>query len=391
VYDERLASEILNALNSAYPDRLGLGELQTALPQFAVADEEWLRAIAALEGEGKITGKFLRTGVGDALQAAALIQITSLGRQFINSSPPESRPARLDARLHIPDAGEFDRDLPGHCREANAENPLSLVIVDIDHFKAVNDTYGHLVGDEVLKQVAGTLKAGCKGKGKVYRYGGDELTILLPNYTLPEAEVLAERLRNQIAQARKNPPAITPSIGVATFPDPISSANDLFKAADDALYSAKTGGRNQVRTAAGKAAVQQTIRLTQQALSVYMRSDDRVRRLDEGIASHSGQLFVPAEDASLAVFDKAKQLGIATIGELQDLVRKHGDLSQKLARCMVPITPVHSGQSLHYILDIAAAQRGIEGLRTYFRSLRYSNTAEEYAAEFMETLKLLPS
>jgi hypothetical protein len=136
---------------------------------------------------------------------------------------------------------------------------------------------------------------------------------------------------------------------------------------------------------------QMTIPLTPQSLSVYMRSDEHVRRLDEGIASHSVQPFTPAEDASLPVLEKAKQLGVSTINELQDLVRTHGDLGLKLARCMIPITPILSGQSLHYVLDIAAAQRGIETLRKYFGSLRYSTTAAEYADEFIETLNLLRS
>jgi hypothetical protein len=93
VYDERLASEILKALNSAYPDRLGLDELQTALPQFSVAEEEWLCAIAALEGEGKVTGKFLRTGVSDALQAAAPILRSE--RTAKGDSTPQIRVRRI--------------------------------------------------------------------------------------------------------------------------------------------------------------------------------------------------------------------------------------------------------------------------------------------------------
>jgi diguanylate cyclase (GGDEF)-like protein len=391
VYDDFLASEILKALNDAYPEKLGLNELKARLPQLAKANDEWLSAVAALRGDGRITGKFIETGFSDAVQDAALLQITQHGRQAIKAPPSEAGQPQLDPKTNIPNDGKFKRDLEVYSCDARPESPLSLAIVDIDHFKNVNDTYGHLLGDEVLKQVAGALTTGCKNKGKVYRYGGDELTILLPNYTMGEAEALAERLRADINQLRSTPPVVTPSIGVATSPEPIKDINDLFKAADQALYAAKKAGRNQVRTAIKKATAQQHVPLTQLALSVYMRSDDRVRRLDEAISSDSGQPFTPSEDASLSVFDKAKQLGIVTIGEVQDLVRLHGDLAQKLARCMVPVTPIPAGQCLHNVLDITAAESGLERLRVYFRSLRYTNTAAEYAEEFVETLNLLKS
>jgi diguanylate cyclase (GGDEF)-like protein len=392
VYNEQLATAILKALNSAYPDKVGLDELTSALPDFtSLREEEWLGAIAVLEGEGKVSGKFLRTGMAGTLQGAALMQITTLGRQSVTTLDPAPSAARLDPHLKIPDAGEFEHAFLAQSQNAKAENPLSLIIVDVDHFKAVNDTYGHLVGTEVLKQVAETVAGVCKNKGTVYRYGGDELAILLPNYSLEEAKVLAERLRTQIVNVRTRPPKITPSIGVATFPDPIEKLSDLFKAADDALYVAKTNGRNQVRTAGKAKTAQRTIPLTRQSLSVYMRSDEQVRRLDEAIASHSGQPFTPAEDASIPVLEKAKQLGVSTINQLQDLVRTHGDLSLKLSRCIIPITPILSGQSLHYVLDITAAQRGVETLRKYFESLRHSTTAAEYADEVIETLNLLQS
>jgi hypothetical protein len=120
-----------------------------------------------------------------------------------------------------------------------------------------------------------------------------------------------------------------------------------------------------------------------------MRTDERVRWLDEEIASTCKQPFNPAEDASLPVFEKAKYLQLETIDDLASLVRQFGDSSEKLSRCMVPTTPVLAGQALHYVLDIAAAQRGESELRLYFRSLKYTSTAEEYVAELIDTLALL--
>src|SRR5207244_5419136 len=119
----------------------------------------------------------------------------------------------------------------------------------------------------------------------------------------------------------------------------------------------------------------QVVPLTQHSLSVYMRTDERVRWLDERIASDSGQRFNPIEDASLYVFEKTKYLQLRTIDDLATLVRQFEDTSQKLSRCMVPTTPVTAGQSLSYVLDIAAAEQGESELRSYFQSLKRTSTA----------------
>jgi diguanylate cyclase (GGDEF)-like protein len=313
------------------------------------------------------------------------------GPVLLEAQPP-SLDVRLDSLLNIPEKGIFEQDLVRVRDAASAEFPLSFLFVDIDHFKTVNDTYGHETGDEILKQVASALVAGCKQKGTVYRIGGEEIGILLPNYTLAEAEVLAERLRKQVSVVRnkQNPPAITVSIGVATFPEPVGEAGELYGAADRAMYAAKASGRNQVRTASTNTTAPKAVALTRQSLSVYMRTDDRMRRLDEEIARSSGQVFIQAEDASLHVFEKAQRLGVATVGELAELVRKYGDTAQNVARCMVPTTPVPAGQSLTFVLDVTTAQQGEHALRAYFQSLRYTTTAEEYIRDLLETLALLP-
>lgn len=131
---------------------------------------------------------------------------------------------------------------------------LSMLMVDLDHFKAVNDEHGHLGGDEVLRQV-GTLLAGAvRTIDVVARYGGEEFIVILPE-TAPEgATTFAERLRASVAEqlfevAAERKFHLTCSIGVATFPSPrVASTEDLFARADEALYRAKSGGRNQVRS-----------------------------------------------------------------------------------------------------------------------------------------------
>ncbi len=129
--------------------------------------------------------------------------------------------------------------------------PLACAMFDLDHFKSVNDTYGHQAGDTVLQQLAGLLKASAREIDKVGRYGGEEFIILLPGTVLDAAVTFAERTRQQVeshiftfegGSLRR-----TLSCGVAAFPHPrISHREALVKAADDALYVAKELGRNRV-------------------------------------------------------------------------------------------------------------------------------------------------
>ncbi|MEI8394397.1 MAG: GGDEF domain-containing protein [Rhodospirillaceae bacterium] len=132
------------------------------------------------------------------------------------------------------------------------EQPLSLLIVDIDHFKLFNDRHGHLVGDHVLRLVARALTNGVRTGDTVARFGGEEFTAILPKNTLSEAVVLADRLRitvagSQIINRNKNENfgTITLSAGVTEF-IPGESSDDLFARADAALYDAKRSGRNRV-------------------------------------------------------------------------------------------------------------------------------------------------
>lgn len=127
--------------------------------------------------------------------------------------------------------------------------PLSLLLIDLDGFKAANDRLGHRAGDDVLRCVARTLSDGVRLMDVVARFGGDEFTVILPNTTKVGAAVLAERLRvgiEAVAHGAAAVGAITASIGVASLPDEdIDSPEALIEAADRALYLAKTGGRNR--------------------------------------------------------------------------------------------------------------------------------------------------
>jgi diguanylate cyclase (GGDEF)-like protein len=128
---------------------------------------------------------------------------------------------------------------------------LSLILLDIDHFKMVNDTYGHLQGDVVLNKVALQLQKELRSYDIAARYGGEEFVALLPDAMLKEAQFVAERVRQAIQETKFSGAlsalAITVSMGIATLPTPDGTTVDNFiKMADDALYRAKANGRNRV-------------------------------------------------------------------------------------------------------------------------------------------------
>lgn len=139
-------------------------------------------------------------------------------------------------------------------RSRRFRSQLSLLMLDLDHFKEINDQHGHLTGDGVLRQVGGLLGTLVRKVDVVARYGGEEFVLILPETAPDGAVVFAERLRERIQSYRfevagKPNFHLTCSVGVATFPSPrVASTEDLFARADEALYRAKSGGRNQVRT-----------------------------------------------------------------------------------------------------------------------------------------------
>ena len=123
-----------------------------------------------------------------------------------------------------------------------------IIIADIDHFKSINDKYGHQVGDEALKDVANTLKNTLRSNDVIARWGGEEFVIMLKNATIKEAQKIAEKLRVNIEQTKvQNTINITSSFGLTKYYAK-EDTNHTFKRADDALYEAKQSGRNKVIT-----------------------------------------------------------------------------------------------------------------------------------------------
>jgi len=130
---------------------------------------------------------------------------------------------------------------------------MSLIMLDIDLFKNINDTYGHLAGDEVLRNTAKQLGTLLRETDILGRYGGEEFVLMLPETRLDGAKIMAERIRQQVAEAavpyNDTTLQVTISAGIAEYHASMARYEDLIKAADDALYHAKESGRNCVRCA----------------------------------------------------------------------------------------------------------------------------------------------
>ena len=141
---------------------------------------------------------------------------------------------------------QLDRELS---RAARHRRPLTMVMLDIDHFKVVNDEFGHLAGDHVLKEVAQLAKSRLRPDDVIARYGGEELALILPETDLAGGVQIANELRKMIATAsfvfEDEDIDVTVSCGVAQL-DPAWSSYDFVKAADEQLYEAKGAGRNRV-------------------------------------------------------------------------------------------------------------------------------------------------
>lgn len=139
---------------------------------------------------------------------------------------------------------------------------LGVVLLDVDHFKRINDTFGHGVGDEVLREIAQRLSQGCRGTDIVVRHGGEEFMVLLPHTPVEGARTLAEKLREVIAaQPFGVAGTVTASLGVASPAEHFANVSAALKAADEALYAAKAAGRNTVVVREGPAGEARPARL----------------------------------------------------------------------------------------------------------------------------------
>ena len=161
--------------------------------------------------------------------------------------------SHLDSLTDVYNHGYFLRLLESHINKARQEcEPLSVIMLDIDFFKRYNDTYGHLSGDEILRNLCNIIKSHLKRTDVVGRWGGEEFAISLPTANGKQAQQIAERIRTSMLQLsmheyeRTNIPMPTVSQGIAVYPLEADDAIKLIDLADKRLYIAKERGRNQV-------------------------------------------------------------------------------------------------------------------------------------------------
>jgi diguanylate cyclase (GGDEF)-like protein len=179
------------------------------------------------------------------------VRIVELQKALLASNQRLEELARTDPLTGLPNRRAFDRELPLRFQHSRRYGrPLSVVMIDIDHFKAINDQYGHPAGDAVLKKLARILHACTRDSDFVARIGGEEFVVLLPETPLLESLQFAEKIRAAVAAADFSsigPDRVTVSIGVGNVPHShLDSAEALLAAADVALYRAKENGRNRV-------------------------------------------------------------------------------------------------------------------------------------------------
>ncbi|HEX6942844.1 MAG TPA: GGDEF domain-containing protein [Gemmatimonadaceae bacterium] len=165
--------------------------------------------------------------------------------QDVNSKLSEL--AALDGLTQLRNRRAFEERLDDETRRWRRQgNNVSLILLDIDHFKSYNDSFGHPKGDEILRGVGRLLRRSLRATDFAARYGGEEFAIILPNTDHAGSLVVAEQLRRAIETATWEERAITASIGIATMSEEISTAEDLVDFADRALYRSKQAGRNRV-------------------------------------------------------------------------------------------------------------------------------------------------
>lgn len=169
------------------------------------------------------------------------LRIVALQKQLLELSQTDPLTSLRNRRAFDERLGETFE----HARRY--ERPLSLAVIDVDHFKAINDTFGHDAGDAVLRAVGKIIGTGTRQTDFAARVGGEEFAILLPETPLFEALQFGEKLRSAIAAEPVGGHAVRISIGIASYPHShVASPAELFRAADQALYRAKANGRNRV-------------------------------------------------------------------------------------------------------------------------------------------------
>ena len=270
----KIADEISTVINSSEKGESYRNVLQLATKYFGLAGEEVDRLIIAMEDEIAEMAAVLNVEFGQSVDhqklldearqqivqislatAAGLKQSEDREEKLRRQTQELRDQANCDQLTRIPNRRAFDdmlRLVINARLQGERKNWFGVIIIDIDHFKSFNDTHGHLVGDEVLKNVATWLHEATRATDFIARYGGEEFAMILPNVTHEDLISVAERLRKSVeskkVQSEGLELGVTVSIGAACV-DEIrhhEDATELIKAADECLYESKQNGRNRV-------------------------------------------------------------------------------------------------------------------------------------------------
>jgi diguanylate cyclase (GGDEF)-like protein len=211
----------------------------------------WIAKMGAALAFGAMTGVYLSFIEGPRLGRLSAPNLSDIFDTLTYRQRYEAllKKTGRDSLTGVLDRGSFDQEGSAALAAAStAGRPASLLVIDIDHFKSLNDRHGHATGDLALRRIAGVLQAAIRDVDRVYRYGGEEFVVLCDGLAYSPAMVLAERLRRRIAMTALDDIAagVTGSIGVATAPDDGTDLALLFATADQRLYAAKAAGRDRV-------------------------------------------------------------------------------------------------------------------------------------------------
>ncbi len=187
------------------------------------------------------------------IRVSSMLRIRRLTNELEDANRQLQTMASVDPLTQLANRRVLDERLEQEfARAVRHRHPLACLMIDVDHFKRVNDTHGHVVGDRVLTHVAAAIRTTIRKTDLAGRYGGEEFLVLVPETPATGAQVLAERLRRAIAASSEGDlPRVTVSVGIATTEGEVASSAELLRRADEALYAAKEGGRDRVVVAAG--------------------------------------------------------------------------------------------------------------------------------------------
>lgn len=244
---------VLNVLAIAAAVRLAAGAPVPLSKMIGTLDDNLIEiatlALGVLVGVAALTNPWL---VAFVLPVAVVLQRATLVGHLERQASTDSKTGLLNAatwhRVGVSEIARAERD----------RHAVAVLIFDLDNFKAVNDSWGHLVGDQAIVAVADLLRSELRDYDSVGRFGGEEFVALLPQATPAEALIVAERIRGKVCQIsletdRQPGPALSVSAGLACFPEHGRSMDILLQAADSALFAAKNGGRNQVAVSSTRA------------------------------------------------------------------------------------------------------------------------------------------